>query len=69
LRPVGWGRPALASCASGAVRWTVSPHYHYIGYDPLANGLDVTHAATLLAMTAIFVVLAAVVFERRDLRG
>lgn len=47
----------------------VSPHYHYIGYDPLANGLDMAHAAVLLLMTTIFVVLAVVIFERRDLRG
>ncbi len=47
----------------------LSPFYHYIGNDPLANGLDAVHAGVLLAGAVIAVALAAVAFERRDLRA
>jgi ABC-2 type transport system permease protein len=47
----------------------VSLVYHYIGYDPLANGLDATHAAVLLASSLAFLLVALVAFERRDLHG
>jgi ABC-2 type transport system permease protein len=61
---------ALAPLVEGLKAWRiVSPHYHYIGYDPLANGLDLSHAAVLLATTAIFLVVAVVAFDRRDLHG
>lgn len=49
-------------------RW-VSPHYHYIGYDPLANGLDLTHAAVLALLSLAFLAVAVVAFERRDLHA
>ena len=45
----------------------VSPFYYYIGGDPLANGLDLAHAAVLIAMTSALLVAAIVTFERRDL--
>ncbi len=61
---------ALAPLVEGLKAWRViAPHYHYIGYDPLANGLDATHAAVLLAITAAFLGIAIVAFERRDLHG
>jgi ABC-2 type transport system permease protein len=49
-------------------RW-LSPSYHYIGYDPLANGLDLGHAAVLLLATFTLIAFAALLFERRDLRA
>lgn len=48
-------------------RWA-SPHYHYLGYDPLTNGLDLAHAVVLLAIAVTTVALAMIAFERRDLR-
>jgi ABC-2 type transport system permease protein len=61
---------ALAPLVEALEPWQVaSPHYHYIGYDPLANGLDPAHASVLLGMTAILLAIAVVAFERRDLRG
>lgn len=47
----------------------LSPHYHYIGYDPLSHGLDPAHAAVLVVLALVLVVAAAVAFERRDLRS
>jgi ABC-2 type transport system permease protein len=46
-----------------------SPHYHYMGYDPLTNGLDAGHAIVLAATFLVLVVAAAVAFERRDLHA
>lgn len=46
-----------------------SPYYHYLGYDPLSRGLDLGHAGVLAAMALLLTVLAAISFERRDLRG
>lgn len=61
---------ALAPLADVLEPWQpLSPHYHYIGYDPLTNGLDAGHAAVLVAMAAGLTLLAAIAFERRDLRS
>ncbi len=60
---------ALGPLVEGLKPWqALSPHYHYIGYDPLANGLDPAHSAALAGMTVVLLVLAVVAFERRDLR-
>lgn len=45
----------------------VSPMYYYIGGDPLTNGINLAHAAVLVAASAVMVVLASYLFERRDL--
>lgn len=47
----------------------ISPVYHYIGYDPLTNGLDGGHVLVLVAMALAGVLVALVAFERRDIRG
>lgn len=61
---------ALAPLADLLQPWQpLSPHFHYIGYDPLTNGLDPVHAGALLGMTAVFVALAILAFERRDLHA
>lgn len=61
---------ALGPLVEALEPWrVVSPHYHYLGYDPLANGLDPSHGAALLAMTVVLLVVAIAVFERRDLPG
>lgn len=45
----------------------VSPFYHYIGNDPLSNGLDPGHAAVLVAIATVSAAVAVLAFERRDL--
>lgn len=45
----------------------ISPFYHYIGRDPLVNGLDLGNVAVLLGLTGICLVVALLAFERRDL--
>jgi ABC-2 type transport system permease protein len=45
----------------------VSPFYHYIGNNPLTNGLDPEHAAVLVAIAVVSAAVAVVAFERRDL--
>lgn len=44
-----------------------SPFYHYIGRDPLVNGLDLGNVAVLLGLTGVCLVAALLAFERRDL--
>lgn len=46
----------------------VSPFYHYIAADPLVHGLDPGSALVLVAGTLAWFAVAAVAFERRDLR-
>lgn len=43
-----------------------SPFYWFAGTDTLRDGLDVTNAGLLAAMTALFVAGAVVAFNRRD---
>ena len=45
----------------------LSPFYYYIGGDPMRNGLNLGHAAVLLALGAGGVAIALVGFQRRDL--
>lgn len=45
----------------------VSPFYHYIAGEPLSRGFDAGHAAVFVAGTLLFVALAIVSFDRRDL--
>jgi ABC-2 type transport system permease protein len=45
----------------------LSPFYYYIGNDPLSNGLDWVHALVLAGLTLALLVVARVVFDRRDL--
>lgn len=53
-----------------AIEWLqkLSPFYHYLAGDPLRNGIDPGHAGVLLGITAALLLLAAVAFDRRDLR-
>jgi ABC-2 type transport system permease protein len=45
----------------------LSPFYYFIGADPLKNGLNPGHAAVLIGLTVVFLVVALFAFERRDL--
>lgn len=47
-------------------RW--SPFSYYLTSDPLTDGLRWSHAGILAGLTIALVVLAAVLFDRRDLR-
>lgn len=44
-----------------------SPFYYYIDANPLQNGLDPLHAAVLIGLSVVFLGIAIVSFERRDL--
>lgn len=46
---------------------TLSPFYYYIGHDPLRRGLDLGHAAVLVAIAAVALGLGLLAFDRRDL--
>ena len=45
----------------------LSPFYYYISAEPLRNGLDPAHAAVLIGLTVVLLVVALVAFERRDI--
>ena len=45
----------------------LSPFYYYIDSDPLVNGLNLVHAAVLVALAAVLLAASTVTFERRDL--
>jgi ABC-2 type transport system permease protein len=59
---------ALSSVVDGlgAIR-PLSFFRYYMGDDPLRNGLNMGDAAVLAAVAALFLALAVVAFERRDL--
>ncbi len=60
---------ALAPLSDLLEPWRpLSPHYHYIGYDPLTAGFDPAHGLILAGLSVVLVALAATAFERRDLR-
>ncbi|RVW01377.1 ABC transporter permease subunit [Rhodococcus xishaensis] len=58
--------PLSDTLAGGA---KISPWYYYTASNPLVNGPDWTHLLVLAGATLIVGVIAAAVFERRDLRG
>lgn len=61
---------ALAPISDVLEPWRpLSLHYHYLGYDPLTNGLDPEHATVLAVVAVVLVVAAGFAFERRDLRA
>jgi ABC-2 type transport system permease protein len=61
---------ALAPLISGMSGWRVlSPFYWYVGNDPLRHGLEPAHVLALVAVTAVCVATAAIVWERRDIHG
>ena len=55
---------------AGMARWAELRPWHYaLGSDPLRNGIDLAHLALLTALGAVALILAAITFARRDLRG
>lgn len=62
----------LVSSLSDLVGWLkpvrpVSPWYHALGVDPLANGFSAVHLVAPLGLTALTLALAVYAFNRRDL--
>jgi ABC-2 type transport system permease protein len=47
----------------------ISPFQHGYGYDPLANGMQWGNFLALVLGAAVFVVVAVIVFDRRDVRS
>ncbi|MEE8465550.1 MAG: ABC transporter permease subunit [Dehalococcoidia bacterium] len=45
----------------------ISPFYYYSAADPLSNGLDLVHLGIMTGLVAVFVAVAMLTFERRDL--
>jgi ABC-2 type transport system permease protein len=59
---------ALSSIVDGlGVIRPLSLFRYYMGNDPLRNGISLSDAGVLAAVTVVFVALSVVVFERRDL--
>ncbi|MFZ0493767.1 MAG: hypothetical protein WAM81_11295 [Acidimicrobiia bacterium] len=56
----------LNASTEGLTKWTLFGYY--LNSDPLVNGMDWWHGLVLLVLTIVFVGLAAVLFQRRDLR-
>lgn len=56
----------LNASTESLTRWT--PFGYYLNSDPLVNGMNWWHGLVLLALTLLFVVLAVVWFQNRDLR-
>ena len=67
---VGWLINGFAPLV-GALNWLkyLSPFYYYAGHDPLSRGVDVIDLLVLAAGAVALTALAALAFERRDLRG
>lgn len=47
----------------------LTPNHYFLGSDPLTNGMHWGHGAALAGGSAVLVLLAAALFDRRDLRG
>jgi ABC-2 type transport system permease protein len=47
----------------------LSPFYYYGESLPIRNGVQVTHAAILVAVAAVGLIAAIIGFDRRDIRG
>ena len=56
----------LSDGLAGFAKWT--PFYYFLGSDPLMNGMAWAHAGLLATVTGVLVALAAVLFNRRDIR-
>ncbi len=55
----------LSPSLAGFAKW--SPYYYFLGSDPLNTGMDWVHAGVLAGMTLVLVILAMILFPRRDL--
>ncbi len=47
----------------------LSPFYYYASGDPLANGVEWTHAVVLALLSLVALAAAIPLFQRRDVRG
>lgn len=61
---------AMSALVDWLEPWRVlSPIYHYIGNDPLTNGLDAGSVLVLVGIAVVAIGGTIVVFERRDIHG
>jgi ABC-2 type transport system permease protein len=51
---------------AGYAKW--SPFYYYLTSDPLVNGMNWGHGAVLAGLAVALIAIAALLFNRRDLR-
>jgi ABC-2 type transport system permease protein len=51
---------------AGYAKW--SPFYYYLSSDPLINGMNWGHGAVLAGLAVALIAIAALLFNRRDLR-
>ena len=66
---VGYFVWAFLSINENTEVWSrLSPFHHYLGSDPLVNGMRWGHAALLAGLTTGLIALAVLSYERRDLR-
>ncbi len=56
----------LSDALANYAKWT--PFYYFLGSDPLINGMNWAHAGVLAAITVGLVLLAVMLFDRRDIR-
>jgi ABC-2 type transport system permease protein len=52
----------------GGWRW-ISPFHYYLGSDPLHDGFNPGYLLVLAAASGVFVIIALVAFDRRDIRA
>jgi ABC-2 type transport system permease protein len=45
----------------------ISPFYYYINNNPLVNGLDIIDFSVLIISAIVFLIIALIIFQRRDL--
>jgi ABC-2 type transport system permease protein len=70
IAATGWLINGFAPLAH-SLAWLryLSPFYYYADNDPLSNGVDIGHLLVLGAVALLLTAVAAVAFERRDIRA
>ena len=67
---IAWAIYSFFPVSESLASWAkLSPFYYYADNNPLNNGFSVGNISVLVAASAILVVLAVALFERRDIRG
>lgn len=69
LAVVAYFAQAMLPLAGYDTAAQASPWYYYLGSEPLTNGVDLVHLGVLAVITVAGLIVAAVTFPRRDLKG